>query len=106
MLNPLPTHPDRRSRRPRITIHDQSWWFDDPARGHPLRLDPLFGPCGWNLRNLASTLGIGERTLSRIIEESIGQTGKTWLRHIRIVRANKETLQNTDKIGRMLKCVL
>lgn len=92
-----PTRSDARFRRSRITIREESWWFDDPARDLSLRLDPLFVPCGWNLGRLASQLGIGERTLSRIIEDSIGLNGKTWLRHIRIVRAT-HLLRESPKI--------
>jgi AraC-like DNA-binding protein len=47
----------------------------------------LFNGCAWNLGRLAKHLGVGDRTLARIIEESIGISGKTWLRNIRILRA-------------------
>lgn len=96
-MNSIPSLTDRRPRRPRITIHHGYWWFEDPGRNEPFRLDPLFVPCGWNLRNLAAALGIGERTLARVIKDSIGQTGKTWLRNIRIVRAT-HLLRESPKI--------
>ena len=75
------------TKRARISIRNGFWWFDAPARNRLICLDPLFNGCAWNLGRLARQLGVGDRTLARIIEESIGLNGKTWLRNIRIVRA-------------------
>ena len=85
------------TKRARISIRNEFWWFDDPYRNRSICLDPLFNGCAWNLGRLAKHLGVGDRTLARIIEESIGINGKTWLRNVRIVRAS-HLLRESPKI--------
>lgn len=71
----------------RISFDSGFWWYHDPIRDHAIRLDSLFSECKWNVAHLCQALGIGRRTFTRITEESIGITVKTWLRQIRIVKA-------------------
>jgi AraC family transcriptional regulator len=47
----------------------------------------MLGDCGWNVGKLAKSLGVGRRTFARVVEQSLGITGKVWLRQIRMVAA-------------------
>jgi AraC-like DNA-binding protein len=92
----------RESRR--ITQTTGFWWFHDPIANRTVLLDTLFEKCGWNLTSLSKTLGIGTRTFARITEESLGITGKKWLRRIRIVRAGHLLREGNeiDEVARSL----
>lgn len=69
----------------RIFVANGFWWFDDRFSGRKMMLDPIFPLCEWKMSKLAKILGVGERTLSRTIENSLGIRGKTWLRQVRVV---------------------
>lgn len=73
--------------RTRIRFVSGFWWFVDPHRSHSICLDPLFWQSGWKVGSLCELLGIGRRTFARAVEESIGITGKAWLRQLRAVAA-------------------
>lgn len=68
-------------------MHNGQWVFRDPSRNREIPLEPLFEKCCWNLEELSCALGLGQRTLARVIEKNIGIPGKVWLRQIRVVRA-------------------
>lgn len=71
----------------RILFHHGSWWFADVWADRLVRLDPLFAACGWNVGRMCETLGLGKRTFGRVVEQSLGITGKIWLRNLRVVAA-------------------
>ena len=73
--------------RQRIVFADGFWWFLDPDQNRCVWLDPRFEECGWRVGVLGESLGMGKRTFARVAEESLGITGKVWLRQIRIVAA-------------------
>jgi AraC-like DNA-binding protein len=54
------------------------------------------------LEDLSQALGISRRRLTRVIGDSIGIAGKTWLREIRIVRAC-HLLREGGKIGHLAR---
>jgi AraC-like DNA-binding protein len=74
-------------QKQRIEVSDDCWWFHDPGRNLVIKLDPLFAKCGWSVSRLCGMLCVGKRTFARVVEESIGITGKLWLRRLRIVKA-------------------
>jgi AraC-like DNA-binding protein len=70
-----------------IACSEGFWWYHDPKRNLVIKLDPLFAKCGWSVSRLCEMLCVGKRTFARVVEESIGITGKLWLRRLRIVKA-------------------
>ena len=89
-------HVSRNSRR-KIFVHSYYWWYSDPMGKGVIKLNPVFHQCGWNIGRLAGLLGLGERTFARVVQESLGMTGKVWLRQVRIVAAC-HLLRECDKI--------
>ena len=83
-------------------MRDGRWLFLDPANFQEIPLEPIFESSRWNLAEIGLSLGISRRTLARIIEESLGITGKTWLRDIRIVRA-RHLIREGRKIGHLAR---
>lgn len=81
-------------------MHDGQWVFRDPSRNREIPLNPIFEAGRWHLGRIGQSLGISRRTLARIIEESLGIAGKTWLRDIRIVRA-RHLIREGGKIGHL-----
>lgn len=81
----------------RILVHNGSWWISDERSNLLVRIDPHFAKCSWNVGLLSESLGLGKRTFARIVEHSLGITGKVWLRQIRIVAA-LHLLREGDKI--------
>lgn len=71
----------------RIRFSNGRWWLVDQEADRSIQLDPEIERCAWNVGILCKNLGIGCRTFSRLMEESLGITGKRWLRELRIVRA-------------------
>jgi AraC-like DNA-binding protein len=67
-----------------IRFMNGHWWLTDSEQDRKTRLDPEFLSCHWCVDSLSKKLGIGNRTFSRLIEESLGITGKRWLCQIRI----------------------
>lgn len=74
-------------KRQRIYFSRGYWWLFDPSRDSNLQLDSKIVQCGWNVGRLCQSLGIGKRTFTRLIEESLGISSKRWLREIRIISA-------------------
>ena len=89
-------HTTGKERR-RIVVRDGFWWLHDPTGRGTICLDPLFGECDWKVGTLANQLGLGERTLSRMVDESTGLTPKQWLQWVRIVKS-RHMLRGTEKI--------
>lgn len=86
----------------RIVMRNGHWVFLDPARKREIPLDPIFESGRWHLGKIGQTLGISRRTLARIIEDSLGIAGKTWLRDIRIARA-RHLIREGGKIGHLAR---
>lgn len=80
-------HPDFCGRAAYITPAYAVWWLVHPGERPPVVLDPLLRRSTWSIGPLARLLGIGTRTLARIIERSTGLSAKTWLRQTRAVTA-------------------
>jgi len=74
-------------QKKRIEVSDNCWWYHDPGRNIVIKMNPLFAKSGWSVSRLCGMLGVGKRTFARVVEESIGITGKVWLRRLRIVTA-------------------
>lgn len=70
-----------------IICDNQLWWFVRPEPNLPVCLDPLLRRSRWEVKGLAHSLGIGTRTLTRVIDASIGLPAKEWLRRHRAVTA-------------------
>jgi AraC-like DNA-binding protein len=81
--NILSSHHGRGGRR--IYHAEGCWWFDDLCGQRRVKLDPIFEKIGWRMSGLAEYLGLGNRTLARLVEGSVGVKGKLWIRNIRIV---------------------
>ncbi len=70
-----------------ILFADGSWWFANSLKNSLIRLDPMFQECGWRVTVLGDMLGIETRTFARIIDRSLGITGKIWLRQLGSITA-------------------
>lgn len=70
-----------------VTTANGLWWLVSPRGSPPVPLDPLLHRSKWKIGALARLLGIGTRTLARLIERSTGLPAKTWLRQTRAVTA-------------------
>lgn len=73
--------------RKSISISEGNWWFHDRDQAQSIRLDPLFVKCDWRMGLLSDSLGVGKRTFARVVERSLGITGKKWLCNARAVTA-------------------
>lgn len=80
-------HHEPVSERRKILFSNGFWWFSDPECNRLVQLDPLFEPCEWKVGLLCRSLGVGQRTFARALENGVGITCKTWLRNIRIIGA-------------------
>jgi AraC-like DNA-binding protein len=80
-------HGAPKGERRRIVVDGGAWWFVDPGRAEKVPLELLFGPCGWKVGRLCKALGMERRTFARVMERSLGITGKKWLCQLRVVAA-------------------
>jgi AraC-like DNA-binding protein len=86
----------------KIVMRNGQWIFLDPIQQREIPLNPIFESGRWHLERIGQTLGISRRTLARIVENSLGVAGKTWLRDIRIVRA-RHLIREGGKIGHVAR---
>ena len=84
-------------RKQRIAFSQGFWWYHHPKRNLVIKLDPLFAKCGWSVGSLCILIGAEKRTFARVVEESIGITGKAWLCRLRAVAAG-HLLREGDEI--------
>lgn len=73
--------------KPRIVFSHGFWWYHDPGRNFVIKMNQMFAECDWSVGRLCGLLGVGKRTFARIVEESVGISGKVWLRQLRAVEA-------------------
>lgn len=69
-----------------IRFDGGGWLYFRPGRNAPVALEPLFSECGWNVEEVADSLGLGKKKFSRLTIECVGLNPKRWMREIRAVR--------------------
>lgn len=70
-----------------LVFQDGFWWYVGFGPLRRIRLDAMFRECGWKVGRLGKSLGLERRTFARMVKQSLGINGKTWLRQLRAVEA-------------------